>query len=289
MSSLNTALTTIRRSPYQALVSIAMVSVTFFVGFAFSFLILGANQVLRYYESLPQVIAFFKLDAESSTVKAGQEIMSAKPYVSLVKVVDQADALKLYQETNKDEPLLLELVTADILPASIDVRAKNLDSLPLIKKDLESLAGVDEVKLQEDIVEKFKRWSASVRLIGLATFTVLGGISFLIITVVVAMKATAQKRAIGIMRMIGATKGYIRLPFLFEGVLYGLSGSLIGWLAAYAGLLYLTPTIQSFISELQLLPAPIEVLAIQMGIGVAVGVLLGGFAGLLAVNRLIKQ
>lgn len=289
MNAITTALVTIRRSPYQAIASILMVSVTFFAAFAFSLLIIGADQVLTYFETRPQVIAFFKLEADREAVEQARKTMSEKPYVKSVAIVDQEQALKMYQDTNKDEPLLLELVTADILPASIEVSAVDLEALPKIQNDLKALSSIDDVDFQEDVTNEIKKWTTSLRILGIGVVGLLGLISYLIITVVVAIKAAAQKRAIGIMRMIGATKGYIRKPFILEGMLYGVVGALIGWIGMYAALLYLTPTIQTFMGEVQLLPAPLEFLAIQLGVGVAAGMVLGGMAGLLSVSRLIKH
>jgi cell division transport system permease protein len=107
--------------------------------------------------------------------------------------------------------------------------------------------------------------------------------------VIVAIKATSQKKAMSIMRMIGATKGFISMPFIWEGIIYGLVGASLGWTACYIALLYATPSIQSFLGEIILLPVPWQFLVIQAGSGVLLGALLGGLAGLLAVVRLVKR
>lgn len=289
MRSLTSALTTIRRSPYQALVSISMMTVTFFVAFSFSLAVLGANHVLRYFETQPQIIAFFEIDAGQESISQAAEAMKKKPYVKDVTIVSKEEALKIYQESNKDEPLLLELVTADILPASIEVSATDINSLPQVKSDLESLSGVEDVDFQESIIEQLNRWTRSLRSVGLGAVVILAVISFLIIFVIIAMKATSQKTAINIMRLIGATKGYIKKPFMYEGMIYGMTGALVGWVSMYAVLLYLTPWIQDFLGEVQLLPVSIEILLTQLAIGVGAGMLLGGMAGLLAVGRLIRR
>jgi cell division transport system permease protein len=91
------------------------------------------------------------------------------------------------------------------------------------------------------------------------------------------------------MRIIGATRWYIRMPFLTEGMLYGLIGSLIGWGAMCVCLLYLTPWLTEFLGGIQLLPVPWEVLGIQLGIGTVAGMVLGAFAGTVAVSRMIKR
>ncbi len=289
MRSLTTALTTIRRSPYQALVSISMMTVTFFVAFSFSLIILGANQVLQYFESQPQIIAFFEIDTNQNDIAAAAESMKSKTYVKEVNVVSKEDALKIYQESNKDEPLLLELVTAEILPASIEVSGTSISYLSQIKSDLDVLEGVEDVDFQESIIQQLHTWTSNLRMIGLASVITLAVISFLIIFVLIAMKATAQKTAIGIMRIIGATKGYIKLPFMFEGMIYGVTGAFIGWLGMYAVLLYLTPWIKDFVGDISIFPISTQFFLLQLGVGLLAGILLGGSAGLLAVGRLIRR
>ena len=210
MNALTSALTTIRRSPYQALVSILMVSVTFFVVYMFSFFVAGTQKVLTYFETQPQVIAFFELETPETSITALEKKMTEQWYVDSVKVVTQDEALKIYQEDNKNDPLLLELVTADILPASIEVAAKDLDSLVLVKEELEKASDVEDVEYQEGIVETLSSWTASVRTIGIVAIFTLSTISFLIIMVIIAIKATHKRNTIKIMRFIGATSWYIK-------------------------------------------------------------------------------
>lgn len=289
MRPLVTALTTIRRSPYQALTSILMVSVTFFVAYSFSLLLLGAHTVLKHFETQPQIIAFFDVNADQADISKIEDEIKKKDYVKDVTFVSKESALKIYQESNKDQPLLLELVTADILPASIEVSANDLTSLPQIKKDLEGYPSIDEVDFQESIISELSRWTNNLRTIGLAAVIVLAIISFLIITIIIAMKASSQKAAITIMRLIGATSGYIKAPFIIEGMVYGLTGALLGWFGSYGALLYLSPWIRDFLGSITVLPVPINVLVIQLGSGVMAGLILGGFAGLLAVSRFIRR
>lgn len=289
MNSLTAALSTIRRSPYQALVSILMVSVTFFVAYSFSFFIAGANQVLSYFETQPQIIAFFELETPSSSIDTLKKQMEDQWYVDSVKIVTQDQALAIYQEDNKADPLLLELVTADILPASIEVAAKDLNSLVLVKEELEKAPDIEDVVYQEDIVKTLGSWTQSVRIIGLGAIITLATISFLVIMIIVAMKAAHKRSTIKIMRYIGATTWYIKVPFLVEGMLYGLIGSLLGFGATMAALMYASPWVAEFLGDVRIFPIPPEFLAIQIGVGTLAGMTLGGFAGLLAVQRLIKQ
>ncbi|MBP7700684.1 permease-like cell division protein FtsX [Candidatus Woesebacteria bacterium] len=289
MNSITTALATIRRSPYQALTSIIMVSVTFFVAFSFSLFVFGASKVLQHFETRPQIIAFFKLETPIADIKAVAEKIKSKDYVESASVISQEDALKLYQEENKSDPLLLELVTADILPASVEVSGKSIESLEKIKTDLNEFDQVEDIRFQEDVVLTLSKWVKTAEIIGLTSIIVLSSISFLIIMTITAMKASAQKKSITIMRLLGATKGYIKAPFMIEGMIYGLIGSVIGWISTFSALLYLTPVINEALGEIKLLPIPIEFYLMHASIGIILGFILGGFASLVAVQRLIKN
>lgn len=289
MSSLTTALTAMRRSPYQTLAAILLVTLTFFVGYSFSLFTLGSELVLRYFETQPQVIGFFQLNAPAQDIDALAKQMTDKPYVESVNVVSKDQALEQYRQENSRDPLLLELVTAEILPASIEVRGRDVDDLNQIKDDLSKASTMDEVVYQSDLVQSLSSWTTTIRVVGLISSILLTVISFLIIVIIIGMKVASKRPAITIMRIIGATRWYIRLPFLSEGMLYGLIGSIIGWGAMCVSLLYLTPWLTDFLGGINLLPVPWQILAIQFGIGTVAGMILGGFAGTVAVSRMIKH
>lgn len=289
MNSLATALVQIRRSPYQSMAAVLVLSITFFVGYSFSLFAFGIQQVLTHFETQPQVIAFFQLDATDQQIAATKSEVEQKEYVEQITIIDKNQALEIYQQSNQDDPLLLELVSADILPASIEVSGVNVESLPQIRSDLEQLDSIDEVVLQESIVDSLKVWTKSVRLIGLGSVLILSLTSLLIIMVITGMKISAKRNAINIMHIIGASRWYIKSPYLIEGAIYSLAGSILGWLAMYTGLLYLTPWLQQFVNMVPLLPVPWAFLGIQFGVGSSLGLLLSVLASGFAVSRVLRR
>lgn len=288
MNPLSTAITNMRRSPFQSLTAMVIISLTLFVAYSFSLMTLGAQKILQYFETRPQVIGFFELDTPLEAINQLSQKMQQRPYVEEVKTITQEEALAIYREENRDDPLLLELVTADILPASIEVSAGEISSLAQVKNELESQAIIEEVIFQQDIVDSLSSWTSSVRYIGLAVVGVLTATSFLIITALISMKVTQRKTAIQIMKFLGARGWFIKSPFFFEGVLYGLTGSLIGWGSMYATLLYLTPWLKNFLGSIPLLPVAPEIFALQISIGSLLAMILGGLAGVSAVQRMMK-
>lgn len=283
------ALVSMRRSPYQTLAAILLVTVTAIVGFALSALLTGSQVILQFYENQPQVIAFFKIDATPEAIAALNDSMGQKHYAREVHLTTQDEALEMYRREYKDAPLLLELVTAQMLPASLEVKTHELAQLVDATADLRQSEVVSEVIFQQQVVDSFARITTTMRNIGLISAAVLAFLSFLIITIVISMKVNSSRLNIKIMRMLGASKSYVRAPFMLEGALYGLIGAVIGWTVIYVVLLYFGPVVQSYVADVPLIPIPWEFFGVQAGLGIFACMFLGGIAGQIAASRMIKQ
>lgn len=289
MSSFSTALTTVRRSPYQAIVAVLITSLISFIAYSVSIMTIGAQSLLNYVQTQPQVIAFFELQTPAETIEKLENTFRQESYVKEVTIITQEEALEIYREENQDDPLLLELVTADILPASIEIKAQDLDHLNIIKQDLEKEASIEEVVYQQETIDQLKSITESLRIGGLIMLAVLGIAAFLITTVIIAIKATNQKSKIDIMRLLGASKGFVKSPFVVEGMVYVFIGSLIGWIIMFTLLMSVWPNISGQIERFfptSLLP---PILAWQFLIGNGLALLLGALAGFVAISRLIKK
>lgn len=283
------ALTTIRRSPYQAVTALLMIAVTSFVAYSLTTFLYGAEKLLQHFEKAPEVIAFFELDTDPSIIKNVQQSIEQKTYVTETTLITQEQALDLYRSQSDNNPLLLELVTADFLPASLEVSGESVGSLKQIAEDLASSPGIEEVQFQADVVDQLDSWITNLRLTGLAILAVLGLMSFLTIGIIIALKATSKKHTIQIMRVVGATRWYIASPYMMEGALYGFFGSLLGFGAMQAMLLYLMPELTTFLADVPVLPIPIEHFAIQLAAGTLCCIVFGSLAARAAVGRMIQQ
>ena len=289
MSSFFTALTTLRRYPYQSFLATLMVSVTLFVGYSFSLTLLGSEAVLRFFETTPQVIGFFTLEATPEQISTAITELKNKPYVAELKTISKEEALELYKQENSTNPLLLELVTADILPASVEIKAKQVASLNDIRQDIAKQSGIEEVVYQESVVTSLVKWTNTIRLIGIFVIGVLGILSFLVIMIVVGMKLVVKRQAVATMQVLGATDWFIVSPLIIEGMLYGVFGSLFGWAAMMATLAYLTPWFHTFLADIIPWPIPWQLLLAQLGIGTGVAVIIGAWASIVSVQRLLKH
>lgn len=278
----------IRRSPYQAIAAIIIMSLTFLVVSFFTFLVVGSSKVVNYFESKPQVTAFFKNEAKQSDINSLENKLKDTGEVSKVLFVSKKEALEIYRQQNKNDPLLLDLVTADILPSSLEISTFKIEDLSIISESLKSSPIVSEVIFQKDVVSTLTSWTSALRKIGMGAIFVLLSVSIFIIATIIGIKISVKKGDIEIMRLIGATNWYIRWPFIFEGIFYGLVGSFIGWFVATAFLLYATPFLSSFLRGIPILPvSPIFLLEL-LGLELLLASILGAFSSFLAVLRFLK-
>jgi len=289
MKAINSALVAIRRSPYQSILTIFILSITLFIAFCFSSLMFGSNKILSFFETQPQVIAFLKLEAQDEDLERLAEKMRAKNYVKEVKVVTQEQALKIYQSENQNDPLLLELVTEEILPASVEVAAADAKSLDIIKNDLEMEASVEDVALQEDVVDNLISWTNAMRFIGLFLLITLIITSFLMVMSNISMKISAKRKNIQIMRFVGASNAYISRPYLIEAMIVSSIASILGFIFYYAILLYLSPWLESFLTGIVSFPIGWQFFAYQFAAGLGLAILLGVLASQSAVARMLKR
>jgi len=139
MKPFNTAWRNIRRSPYQAFAAILIMTLTFLVVSFFVFILVGSSKTVSYFESVPEVTAFFKNEALQEDINNLENELSQTGKISSIKFVSKEDAVKIYKEQNKNDPILIEFVTADVLPASFEISAYKIEDLGGISEMLKKL------------------------------------------------------------------------------------------------------------------------------------------------------
>jgi cell division transport system permease protein len=254
MSQIKQTATILRRSPYQALAATLAMSLTFFVTSIFIVLIIGGQIVLNYIEQRPQVIAFFSDEATETQIGETIETVNSTGLAKEVKYITKEEALAIYRERNKNEPLLLESVTADFLPASIDISVNRAQDISQITQVLNQQEIIERVITPENLVEQLVKWTKTIRLGAIVFVSTLLSISFLIIIMVIGMRIALRREEITIMSLVGATKWYIAKPFFLEGALYGFVGASVATLFIYVILLFYSPNVQEFLGPIQVFP-----------------------------------
>ncbi len=278
----------IRRTPIQAIAAILIMFLTFFALNTFLLVAAGSQQALRFFESKPQVIVFFKDGTTNQDVQTLANALHSESRVVSTKYVSKEEALEIYREKNKNDPTLLELVTANILPASLEISTKTPDDLEPIAQILSKEPVVSEVIVPLDVVKTLKSVTTVIRVVGGAIVGFLLVFSLLVILMIIGFKIRLRRGEIETMRLLGASSTFIRTPFILEGIFYGVVGALVSWMIVYILLWYFTPFLQGYLGEVKLLPVnPVFMLALLTS-SITVAITIGGLGSLGAVRRYLK-
>lgn len=288
-----TTWTNLRRSPYKALAAVLVLALTFFLVARFSLLAINTQSILAYFEGRPHLSAYFKNDVSGDKIEEiKKEIQDTGKVSEPIRFISKEEALKIYQEQNKNDPVLLELVTADVLPASLEIRAKDAKFLPDLAQILKAKPEVEEVVFQEDVIKQLKQWVNAVRLEGLVVIGSLVTVSLAVILLIIGLRIASRREEIRIMQLVGASPWFIRWPFILEGAFYGLLGGLIGAAVGFLVFFFLSPYFQSSVFNpsfnLPVNPFTPLVLAIAFLAQVLAGFLLGVVGSLLALWRYLR-
>jgi cell division transport system permease protein len=297
-----TALGYIKRAPFQATAAIFVLSLTFFVATFVSVLVYSSSQLLNYFETRPQVIAFLKDGIPDTQVADLQHKLAANTKIKDVKYVSKEEALSIYKKATSDNPLLGQLVSPSIFPASLEFSVTDLSFAQDIINQTKSESIVDSVGFTaavggeaslNDVVSRLRTITTYVR-VGGGVFTgVLALASFTVLLITITMRMSTRREEIEILDLIGATKSFIRSPIILEAIIYAVVGVFVGWILSFIAVLYSAPTLVSYFGEIPILPKDaLGILAIFgtiLGIELLGGAVLAISGSLLAISRVRKS
>lgn len=270
------------------MVACMVMFLTFFILLTFALIGFGSEQVLRFFERQPKVIAFFKEGTADSEVETIKRTLTDTGKVANFKYITKEQAFEHYKAINKDDPKSIEAVRADFLPTSLEIATYNPKDLEVVSQVIEKDPAVESVLYQRDVIQKLSQTTQVIRWVG----TILGGFliffSALVILMIIGFKIRIRRSEIETMKLLGASTWFIRIPFILEGVLYGVVGAFIAWSLSWVMLWYVTPFVERYVSEVHLLPvSPLFMLEVLV-ISLITAALIGLFGSFSAVRRHLK-
>lgn len=298
---MNEIIKSIKRTPYQSLASFLILFFTLFLSLFFFNLSSFFNGVLSYVETKPEVTVYFDTKTKEADIFKIRDTLLKSGQTASVNYTSQTEALQIYRNLNKDNPLLLEMVSADILPASLGVFAKQPAYLTQIAQYLKTQPGVDEVEFQKNIVDKLLVVTSVLKRISMFVFAFLLLITFVVLMTTTAFKIALKKDEIELMQLLGAPDGYIQKPFLQEGVFFGFAAGSVAFLLYYGIFFYLQPFLHSYLSgipklpfyafgsyNLYVWPPTITFVIFSYIVTILFGMIIGFFGNLLSTSKYIK-
>jgi cell division transport system permease protein len=228
-----------------------------------------------------------------------QKAIEADSNVDGVTFITQKQAVELYKQQNRNNPALIAGIdqVADSIPASFQIRAKDpnkLDSIasvvsrPEFKALLDPTAPPSYSGTRKNTIDKIVSFSNFFKTAGLIASGIFIVISILIIFNTIRMAIFTRRDEIEIMKLVGATKWFIRGPFLWEAAMYGILAAFIAVSLSYILLLGGGPKLSGYIDVQATMTFFRSYPILILGGEIMIGILIGMFSSLLAMSRYLK-
>lgn len=273
-----------RRAPLLSALSITTMAFALFVVGLFGLVAVNLQRALAGVAERVEVVAYLLPGTPVETVTLALKDITAFPEVQDADYVSEDEALARARRELVEFRDVLAQLERNPLPASIEIRlkpgARDAAHVAAVAERLRGFPFVDDVRYGRDWVERLDRLRSIAAATGLVIGAAFAAVAVIIIGATIRMAVLQREREISIMRLVGATDAFIRLPFLLQGAIKGAIGGLAAVGLSYGAFVLLNDWLEfrtSFFS-----PAQAAVL-------VAGGVVIGFLGSWSSVGRHLKR
>ncbi|HUF30275.1 MAG TPA: permease-like cell division protein FtsX [Gemmatimonadaceae bacterium] len=275
------ALLSFRRAPLLSALSVMMVAFSLFSFGLFALVAINFEEEFSRVEARVEIQAFVDDTTSVTTLTDGVAAVARYSEVQRAAPITREEALSRARESMGE---FRDVFDAEFLPASIEVQLKegfrDAVSVRRVADSLEAIPYVNDVRYGEEFVQQLDAIRTVATGTGIALGTAFALVAIIIIAATIRIAVLARAREISIMRLVGATNGFIRRPFLLEGLLTGVAGGLLALLLLRGAFALVTRF--DFVNALFLESS----MAVT---GIAAGGLLGFMGSAFAVRRHLKH
>jgi cell division transport system permease protein len=283
------AIRSIRANFTTAILSSLTVGFALAIFAVFLIVFINLNVVLDTWGDRTHIVVYIKEGAERGGVEPLKAKVAKIPGVKSVRYVSRDEALKLLREELKGQEGILEGIGSNPLPPSFEIKLKGTHRNPRgVKATVESLkkiTWVEEVQYGAEWVEKFSGFLRFVELAALVVGVFLAAATLFIISNTIRLTVYARKEEIEVMRALGATDMFVKIPFFIEGMVQGLVGGILALgmlvLARYVLAMNIPPYLGFVVASPVSVPLLLSILVMA---GIAIGVA----GSLVSLGRFLK-
>lgn len=277
----------IRTHRFMSFASVAVIVACLLIMGSFSLVAVNIDRIISDLEKQNEVVAFVSEDYTEDQARALQSKLEAVDNVSSVTFETRQQAMDSFmKDYDKD---LMEGIDQSVFRDRYVVHLKDISLMSQTKDALQKVEGIDKVNAHIDYANGFITVRNIVSAVSLVLIVILVIVSFFIMSNTIKLAAFSRRQEIAIMKMVGATNGFIRLPFMVEGLVLGLMGGAIAFVAEWGLYEAVTGKIMETITASLMDIVPFSSIATPVLLTfLGVGILVGGFGGVSAIRNYLK-
>lgn len=278
------------RNGWMTFASISAVTIMLLVVGIFLLIILNMNHLASSIEDDVEIRVYIDLTANEEQQKELGQLLEQIPNVDTVKYLSREEGLEEFIESMDELGQVFEgLREENPFNDVYIVRAVTPQLTEQVAKAMEGLPYIDTINYGKDVVEKLFQATDFIRKFGLILVAGMMFTAMFLISNTIKMTIVARQREIQIMKLVGATNGFIRWPFFIEGVLLGLIGAIIPFLILFFGYSYIYESTGQRIGLMAIELLPVTPYMYQVGgILALIGIFVGIWGTMMSVRKFLK-
>jgi cell division transport system permease protein len=241
------ALRGIRRASTTSSLAVLTIAIVLVLVGSASLLVQNMTGILDEFGAELQLTAYLDSSTSESDQRELAQVVAAAPGVDHVEFVTKKEALERFERI-AGGPELLAGLEENPLPASLEIHllpeARTAEAIGILESSLDGLPGIDELAQGQEWIESYSRAVSLIRAVALGISIVLGMAALMIVANTIRLAVYARRDELEILALVGASRTFVRVPFLLEGTLQGLLGGLIALLVVYGAYEMLLPQIR---------------------------------------------
>ena len=274
----------------HGLMSFATVTITMaclIIMGSFGLLVVNINEMIADLESENEVVAFIDENLTEEEARAIEPLIEAVPNVAGAEFMSRAEAMENFQEDY--DPELFDSLDESAFRHRYIIHLTDISLTAQTKTDLEAVDGVADVNAHLDYAQGFITARNIVSIVSLALIVILIIVSFFIMTNTIKLATFTRREEIAIMRMVGASNGFIRCPVVVEGLVRGVLGSLLAFIIEWGLYSLLLNRVMGGVASTLISLVPFSAVMWPLLIAfLGVGILVGIFGGSSAIRNYLK-
>lgn len=265
------------RNKFMAVASVLTVTLSMFILGVFLCAVLNINHMATYLENQVEMTVYLKDGLTTDQVMTVGKKLKALPDLKEIKFTNKDQAMAEFKNRLGDQQGILAAINGNPLPSSYSTSFATPASLKNAVNIVSKYQEVDSVQYGQDIIEQLYKVAQVIRIGGMILIVFLAGAELFIISNTIRLTVFARRREIQIMKYVGATNGFIRWPFIFEGMIIGFLGSGLASFILWEGykmvLMEMTKAGLVFIPMISLWPFIGYITVMLLAAGVIIGIL----------------
>lgn len=273
---------------FMSFASVTIIIACLIVMGSFTLLDININQIVDEIGDQNQILAYVDEDMTAQEASAKlQTKLSALDNVASVEFVSRSEARDSFME--KYDESLMEGIDDEVFRHRFSIQLVDLSLMDDTKAEIEDVDGIAKVNAPTEFADKFISVRNVISVVSLALIVILGFVSLFIMSNTIKLATYGRREEIAIMKMVGASNSFIRCPFIVEGLVLGVVGGGLAFLAQWGLYAALEAKIvQSLgISFVEIVPFT-QVWPFVLVTFLAVGILVGAVGGVIAIRNYLK-